>query len=120
MTFKETLELHLEAVRNRDIDTLITTLPKEGEETILILPNGSMDRSRDSFVEGHIEWFSDKSWRQDIEILNIIESKEMGLATVKYDYVVDEKVLSTALLTLVFKLVDNNWVLVHDQNTPIG
>lgn len=119
MTFKETFNLHLESLKNRDLETLISTLPKEGEETILILPDGNLNRSRDSFVEGHKEWFKDDTWRQDFEIINIIESSEMGLALVKYDYLVNNKRLSTNFLSLVFKNIDGRWVLVHDQNTTI-
>lgn len=119
MTFKETLNIHLESIKNRDIDTLITTLPEEGKETVLILPNGSIEKSRDKFVEGHIEWFADNSWKQECEVINIIESSEMAIATIKYLYTQENEDSFTCLLGLAFKKIKSKWVLVHDQNTIV-
>lgn len=119
MNFRETVEFQIKAIKNRDIDALIKTLPAEGEETILILPNGNMNKSRDHFVEGHIKWFQKDSWDQNFEILNIIESAEMGIATLRYDYLNNGVKAFESLLSLVFKKVNDNWVLVHDQNTMI-
>lgn len=119
MTFKETLKLHLQSVENRDLETLVSTMPAKGGETVLILPNGSMNTSRDHFVEGHRDWFADKSWTQTFEILNTIETAEMAVATVRYVYKEGDKNPLNALLGLVFQKIDDKWVLVHDQNTRI-
>lgn len=119
MTFEETVKVHLKAVENRDFETLVSTMPAEGGETVLILPHGSINRSRDHFVEGHKSWFADQSWKQECEIINLIESAEMGVATVKYSYTEGDNEPWQALLGLVFQKIDGRWVLVHDQNTLI-
>ena len=119
MTFKETLKIHLESIKNRNLETLITTLPDEGQETVLILPNGSIEKSRDKFVEGHMEWFADDSWNQECEVINTIESSEMAIATIKYLYTQSNEEPFTCLLGLAFQKIQSKWVLVHDQNTII-
>jgi hypothetical protein len=119
MTFEETLKIHLQAVEDRDFDTLLSTLPEKGGEIVLILPRGSIDKSRDNFVSGHKEWFDDKSWKQEFEVINTIETAEMAVATVKYVYTEENGDSWKALLGLVFQKIDDRWVLVHDQNTPI-
>lgn len=120
MTFKETLAAHIAAVENRDLEALIATLPEEGGETVLIMPHGAMDSSRDSFVEGHREWFKDNSWTWKCEVLKTIETSEMAMALTKYVYTGEDNVSSTTLLSLVFQKIKDRWVLVHDQNTVIA
>lgn len=119
MTFIETLNTHLKAVKERDLETLVSTMPPEGGETVLILPHGSINKSRDHFVSGHKEWFADQSWNQEFEIVNTIETAEMGVATVRYTYIEEGQSPWNALLGLVFQKMNNRWVLVHDQNTVI-
>ena len=118
-TFEKTLKTHLQAVEDRDFDTLISTLPEQGGEIVLILPNGSIDKSRDNFIAGHKEWFAGKSWKQKFEVINTIETAEMAVATIKYIYIEGNGETWNALLGLVFQKVDDHWVLVHDQNTRI-
>ena len=119
MTFQETLKIHLQAVEDRDFDTLLSTLPEQGGQTVLILPHGSIDTSRDNFAAGHKEWFADKSWQQKFEVINTIESAEMAVATIRYVYTEGNGESWNALLGLVFQKIDDRWVLVHDQNTRI-
>ena len=118
-TFKEALKTYLKALEGRDIDTLLKFLPAEGGEVVLILPDGSMDKSRDKFVEGHIEWFKDDKWTQTGRVINTIESGEMAVATVKYVYDDGSGEVMDALLGMVFRKTDSGWLLVHDQNTPV-
>lgn len=119
MTFEETLKIHLQAIENRDFETLVSTMPEEGGETVLILPHGSINKSRDNFVDAHKEWFADPSWKQECEIINTIETSEMGVATIKYVYTQGDGNKWKALLGLVFQKVGERWALVHDQNTRI-
>lgn len=119
MTFEETLKIHLQAVENRDFDALVSTLPEEGGETVLILPQGSFDKSRDNFVASHKEWFADPGWKQEFEVINIIETPEMAVATIKYVYTEGNGDVWNAFLGLVFQRINEQWVLVHDQNTRI-
>lgn len=118
MTFKETLEKHLKAIEEKDIESLKETLPL-GEELVLITPTGGVISSCNEFVDGHVPWFEDDSWNMTFETVNIIESSEMGIATVKYRYV-DKENDSYTILSLAFKFIDGRWLLVHDQNTPIS
>lgn len=119
MTFKETLDKHIKSIENKDIESLIQTMPESGEDTILIMPDGNIDKSRDNFVNGHREWFKSDNWSWKGEVQNIIESNEMAVATLKYTYKQDGDKGSETLLGLVFKKINEKWVLVHDQNTPI-
>lgn len=117
MKFKETVIKHFDSVCNRDLETLITTLPNSGE-LFLIFPNGKYDTSVDNFIELHREWFKDTNWELNYEIINTIESSDMGVATIKYTYK-DQDGENKTILNLVFQKREEGWVLVHDQNTPI-
>ena len=60
MDFKEVLDIHLMAVKNRDLDLLVTTISKE--DITLIMTNGVLISGSDKFVEFHKDWFSDNDW----------------------------------------------------------
>jgi ketosteroid isomerase-like protein len=119
MDFKEVLEIHLKAVKDRDLDQFITTI--NNEDVTLILPNGVLISGRTKFIEFHKDWFSDKDWAMDYEILKIDSGKEISLALLKVDYKdIDSKGNEYTLnyyLTLLFKMSEDKWGLIYDQNT---
>jgi hypothetical protein len=121
MTFRETLDKHLEAIRGRDLRSLIETLPDES--LTLIMSDGRLVTTVREFVELHRGWFEQTSWSLDTEIAALQEAPRMGFATIRLDYRDEppggEPIRQASLLTLIFALRGDRWEMVLDQNTPI-
>ena len=119
MDFKEVLEVHLRAVKDKDLDIFIKTI--SSEDVTLIMPNGVLISGSEAFIEFHKDWFSDKDWALNYEILKIEEGEEISLALLKVDYKdIDSKGNEYSLnyyLTLLFKKIEGKWGLIYDQNT---
>ena len=120
MSFDEALENHLNAVRNRDLETFSKTLATDDKLTI-ILPNGSIMRGVNEIVDFHRNWFTDNDWALDLEPVHSWHSESTGCAIFKVIYN-DVDATGTPyqlfyLLSLVFINQDGQWLLVHDQNT---
>lgn len=121
MTFRETLDKHLRAIRERDLSALIETLP---DRTLtLIMSDGRMVLSVQGFVDLHRDWFAQTTWSLDTKVVTSEETAQMGYATIHLDYR-DESpggghTRQASYLTLIFALRDGKWAMILDQNTPI-
>ena len=122
MTFQQSLQRHLAAIQDRDIDTFLDTIAPDGRLT-LIMPNGSLWQSYDDIAELHQDWFSDPDWRMTTELIATHESAEMASALMLVNYAdVDEEgepVEFQYYLNLLFAKQEDKWLVVHDQNTMI-
>ena len=122
MTFAQTIEKHLSAIRDRNLPALIETLPDE-DDMLLIMSDGRMVHSVREFVELHRDWFASTTWSIDAEPVHTIETPDLGIAVLCLDYRDTPKdaapIRENSLLTLVFARRGQHWVIVQDQNTPI-
>lgn len=84
MDFRNTLELHLDSMKNKNLNKFISTVRLE--DIILIMPNGTLIREKDKFLELHRSWFEDNDWSLNYEILNIEEASEMAYALININY----------------------------------
>lgn len=121
MTFRETLEAHLQAIRRRDLEALVATLP--AEELTLITSDGRLVRSVREFVDMHRGWFESPTWTLETRIDTLFETSGLGLAVIRLDYrdrpAGGPPIHEASYLTLAFARHGGRWVMVHDQNTPI-
>jgi hypothetical protein len=123
VSFLETLDQHLRAIRDRDLDGLIATLPDRDDDLVLIMADGRLVRSVRTFVELHRGWFASSTWTLSAGRVAVTETPDLGIAVLRLDLhdeppgaaVVDE----SSLLTLVFARREARWVMIQDQNTPI-
>src|SRR3954453_15195211 len=84
MTFRETLDKHLRAIRERDLRSLVETLP---DETLtLIMSDGRLVGTVREFVDMHRDWFGQDTWSLETEVVAWRETAEMGHATIHLDY----------------------------------
>lgn len=119
--FDQTVAAHLNAIQNRDLNELLNTVDKE--VVTLILPNGELSQTTKEYEKINSEWFEDKHWSIDADVVQKRIQKETGIALIKITY--HEKEASAAdrvfqyYLTLVFTLQNNEWKLIFDQNTII-
>jgi uncharacterized protein (TIGR02246 family) len=120
VTFRETLDEHLRAIRARDLPALTATL---ADDLVLIMADGKLTQRREDFIEAHRGWFAMTNWTLDIEPVQIVETADMGLAVLLLDYretpADKPPVQQKSHLTLVFLRDGQRWGMIHDQNTPI-
>ena len=121
MTFRETLDKHLRAIQQRDLQALRETLP--AEELVLILSDGRLVRTVAEFLDLHRGWFQQTTWTLAAEPVSVRETPEMAVAVFRLDYrdqAADGRPIhETSHLTLVFARESGRWVMVQDQNTPV-
>lgn len=120
--FELVVDKYFNVVKNRDIKGILTMLDKD-KDLKLIMPNGKLIESYENFVTFHEHWFVDEDWSLDVERLdlNVIGTIGTCLSRVTYDDL-DEKGKPYSMsyfLYLVFEQVDEQWFLIHDQNTLI-
>ncbi len=119
MEFKQLLELHLKSLVLKDYKGFIDTVSKDN--ITLVMPNGNLITTYKDFAKLHKEWFSDNDWSISYEIINTMEKSDICTAFLSVLYKdVNEKnepVILTYFLNLIFEKKDNNWFLIHDQNT---
>ena len=121
MTFRETLDKHLQAIAARDLDGLVETLPHD--ELVLVMSSGEVVRSVAEFVEAHRAWFQMPHWHLETEPIHVFETAELGVAVLKLNYSDlapdHSRFHEQSVLTLIFAHRQDRWVMIHDQNTPI-
>jgi ketosteroid isomerase-like protein len=125
MTFRETLEEHLRALKDRDLPALIATLPDD--ELTLIRSDGRIVRSVDEFIRIYRDWFSSPSWTIEPRLEELTECDSLGLAVIHLtcrdepedDDRVQVRDIHRDILTLAFARLEDRWVLFHNQSTPI-
>jgi hypothetical protein len=106
-------------MRSKDLYKFISTVKLE--DIILIMPNGTLIREKEEFIDLHKNWFADNDWDLNYKILNIEESKEIAYALVTIDYKdcdAERNIIKmNYYLNLIFRKQDEKWLLIHDQNT---
>ncbi len=119
MDFKKVLEVHLKAIKDKDLNLFITTISEQ--DVTLIMPNGALICGRENFIEFHKDWFSDKDWDLNYEIIKQEEGEEMSVVLLKVEYKdINPEGKEYSLnyyLTLLFKKIEGKWGLIYDQNT---
>ncbi|MEQ8179887.1 MAG: nuclear transport factor 2 family protein [Amphiplicatus sp.] len=117
--FGAALQEHLAAIQARDLDAFAATLTAD-ETLYTVFPNGGALTTRQAAVDLHRDWFADPNWVWEGETVHKIVGADMALALIKYDYRdTPEGAPRSAWLSLLFRLEDGEWRLVHDQNTRI-
>jgi SnoaL-like domain len=120
--FETALNAHLKAIDTRDWDAFERTLTKADRLT-LITPNGRYSDDTQTFKRQMKAWLADKDWNWRYEILGTSCIAETGIAVLRVGYDdLDEQGKNynlNYLLSLTFVREQNEWRLVHDQNTMI-
>ena len=114
--FRATLERHLKAIAERDLDALADTVASDA--LVLITAEGRLVRHAREFLDTHRAWFVTPGWTLDVTPEEIYETADMGIAVLRLLYQ-EPGVRSESLLTLVFRKIGGKWLMVQDQNTPI-
>ena len=114
-----TIDAHLAAIQNRDLDALLDTVTR-GERLTLIFPDGTLFETREQYVAFHQEWFSDPDWTMTFEPIRTVESPGLATVLLRTTYEDDGPASRRqAFLSLTFADGGDGWRLVLDQNTRI-
>ena len=118
--FHKTAENFLAAVANRDFETFQSFLRADlGFQAVL--PGGVILDSVASFIENQKTWFSGTTGNFKYVIDRTEISVDLGTVHSKVHYSnVDAKGSPFELeiyITFVFRKIDGDWFLIHDQNT---
>jgi ketosteroid isomerase-like protein len=121
-TFNETLDIHLNAIRNADINEFEPTV---SDSVICISPMGEKSQSKVQFIKLHQDWFERTNWQWEGIILEKHSNSSLGYALIEYSYIEKDTAgnisfKTNCYLTLIFKKTDIGWQLVYDQNTIIS
>ncbi len=84
--FMSVLQTHLNAVTNKDIDTLASTLSTTAGMQ-LILPQTEIIVGVEGFLDYHRQWFAiDNGWTFETRVLNSQVEDQLGMAVVEIVY----------------------------------
>lgn len=122
MSFQQAVGRYFLAIEKRDL-TSFKEIVKKDASVALIFPNGHLIQGYDAIIDFHRDWFLDMDWKMNTDILQMTETGNTGLVLSKVQYEdVDQTgtpFIMDYYLNLVFAKLENEWLLVHDQNTLI-
>ncbi len=121
-TFKETLKIHLDAIRHADLKSFEPTV---GDSIVHITPIGELNKSKVKFMKVHEDWFKTRNWEWQGDVVESTSNETLGNALIKYTYIQKDTAGKVtfqiqAYLVLIFQKINGNWQLIHDQNTGIS
>ena len=110
-----TIEAHLAAVVNRDLDAYLSTVHPD---VTVIITSGAMLRGKDAVADFHRTWFADPNWTYLATPVRTVAMDATASAVVEVTYRGGPDAEPTHfLMGLVFVREGNKWLLVHDQCT---
>ena len=122
--FVSTMQKHLNAVTNKDIETLKSTLSPTGKMQ-LVLPKTEMTSTVDEFVKYHADWFADTTtvWSFKTKILDTTIGETMGIAITEILYsepLRDGKPYFNRMnVTYALQKQNDQWYIIKDHASSI-
>ncbi|RMA64861.1 YybH family protein [Ulvibacter antarcticus] len=120
--FIETMQTHLDAVTNRDLETLKQTLSPNGNMQ-LILPGTETTNTVDEFMQYHKDWFASPNWTFETKILNTEIGTEMGMAVTEIVYrepLRDGKpYFNRMIVSYDLKMINGKWFVIKDHASSV-
>lgn len=120
--FNEVLRRHLDAVSNRDLKTLKSTLSPEGTMQ-LILPETEIITKVEGFLNYHREWFALPDWTFETKILISDVGSTMGMAIVEVVYREPERdgipYFNRMIVSYDLKKIKGTWYIIKDHASNV-
>lgn len=122
--FISTMKKHLDAVTNKDLESLKSTLSPTGKMQ-LVLPKTEMTNTVDEFVKYHADWFADTTtvWSFKTKILDTTIGETMGIAITEILYsepLRDGKPYFNRMnVTYALQKQDDKWYIIKDHASSI-
>lgn len=122
LKFTQTLQNHLDAVSNKDLKSLQSTLSPDGT-MILILPGSETTTTVTEFMDYHKEWFAIPDWTFETEILHIDIGDNFGMAITEIIYLEPNRdgvpYFNRMTVSYDLKKIDGYWYIVKDHASSI-
>tara|TARA_R110002073_G_scaffold57778_4_gene146683 strand:+ start:89657 stop:90028 length:372 start_codon:yes stop_codon:yes gene_type:complete len=116
------MEKHLDAVTNRDLETLRSTMSPNGNMQ-LILPSTEIINKVDGFMKYHEDWFSDPSWTFETKILNTEIGEFMGMAIVEIVYREPDRdggpYFNRMIVSYDLQKIKGQWYIIKDHASSV-
>jgi hypothetical protein len=120
LEFKKALELHLEAMKAKDLDGLKKSIPEEGNLTV-ILSDGAVIETVEEYLQFNSEWFKEGDWSLGYDVVFMEETAEMAYGIIEANYFDKdengEPFHLDLLMSMTFRLVEGKWLMVFSQHT---
>lgn len=120
-SFIATLNVHLEAIKERNIEKLEPTV---ADNVSVVIPDGTKTDGKKEFIDFHKSWFALPHWERNVNVLKTEASDSLGYAQIQYEYIQKDTAGNILIrhhdyMVLIFKKSTEGWQLVLDQNTGI-
>lgn len=121
--FVETMQKHLDAVTNKDLVALKSTLSPNGNMQ-LILPQTEITNTVTDFIQYHKEWFSmEAPWTFETKILNTEIGQDFGIAITEIIYREPERdgkpYFNRMHVSYALHKINNQWYVIKDHASSI-
>ena len=120
--FVEALNKHLWAVSNRNMDSLKSTMSRDGKMQ-LILPGSEIIDSVSGFLDFHEAWFQDTSWSFEAKILNTNIGENVGIGITEVMYKEPERdgkpYFNRMIVSYGLEKTDGQWYIIKDHASSI-
>lgn len=120
--FNKTLDKHLNAIVNKDLDALKSTMSPDGKMQ-LIMQGTEIINSVDSFINFHEGWFQDTLWTMETKVLRTEIGNTIGLAVTESMYREpernDEPYYNRMIVTYALEKNNDKWCIINDHASTI-
>jgi len=120
--FTQVMQKHLDAVTNRDLNSLKETMSPNGEMQ-LILPGSEIIDGVSGFMDYHKEWFTEPDWTFETKILNTEIGENLGMAITQIVYREPlrkpEPYFNRMIVSYDLKKIDGKWYIIKDHASSI-
>lgn len=121
--FTTALRKHLDAVINRDLETMAATLHPEGKMQML-LPGAEAFPNAESFLDYHRKWFEGETeWSIESTITDVKVGCEVGMAITEQLYREPDRngkpYFNRLYVSYVLEKVDGKWYVILDHASSI-
>jgi len=117
--FVATMQKHLDAVSNKDLAALKSTMSPTGKMQ-LILPATEIINTVDGFMNYHEEWFkAPGTWTFETKILNTEIKEDLGIAITEIIYSEPERngepYFNRMIVSYALEKVNGKWCIIKDH-----
>ena len=121
--FVATMQKHLDAVTNKDLVALKSTMSPKSEMQ-LILPGSEIMFTVDAFMNYHKEWFAvENGWKFKTKILNTKVGETFGMAITEIVYSEPERngkpYFNRMIVSYDLEKIDGAWYIIKDQASSV-
>lgn len=120
--FLNRLNLHLNAISSKNLESLKETLSPDGD-MILILPQSEPTFAAKDFLDMHETWFQDSTWTFETKILKHEIAGNLGIAIVDVMYKEPDRngkpYFNHMIISYGLRKMGDQWYVVKDHASSI-